>query len=154
MTTPDHNENKEGHFPENRPENSSMLSQEVAAELKSAQTLTTVAMICGPVSLLIGGVILSTVAIICAVLAYWKTKKLQPKNGTQEELIRKVNRTAVITTVIGIAALVVNAIYVAMMMPILLETLNTGDISALQNGVSTLGESTQGGNSSGSSVWG
>ena len=45
-------------------------------QLKSAQTLVTVATIAGPLSLLIGGVVLSGVGVICALMAFVKTRRV------------------------------------------------------------------------------
>ena len=63
--------------PENpqRPEPSTEPSQDqrralIDADLKSARTLSTVAAIAGPVSFIIGGVMLSTVGLVCAIVGF------------------------------------------------------------------------------------
>ncbi len=62
-----------------RPEPSTEPSQDqrqvlIDADLKSARTLSTVAAIAGPVSFIIGGVMLSTVGLVCAIVGFVKIK--------------------------------------------------------------------------------
>lgn len=123
--TPFNNQNQPNIEPDGQ------LSLETLHEIKSVQNLTTIATIAAPVSLFIGGVLLSGVSIICALVAYMKLKKVMPGNGMQHPLVSKVVRSIVLAACFGIGALVLNGISVAMVMPMMMDYLNTGDMSAL-----------------------
>ena len=139
--------------PQNQAEqsNQTQLSYEALQQIKSAQTLITIATIGAPVSLIIGGVLLSTISIICAVVAYMKLKKIMPAGAPQHPLITKVIRSTVLAACFGIGALILNGLTVAMLMPSVMEYVNTGNTDALNT---MLGGATGGSASSGSSVWG
>ncbi len=139
--------------PQNQPEQSNhgQLSYEALQQIKSAQTMVTIATIAAPVSLIIGGVLLSTISIICAAVAYMKLKKIMPAGAPQHPLITKVIRSTVLAACFGIGALILNGLTVAMLMPTVMEYVNTGNTEALN---SMFGGATGGSASSGSSVWG
>ena len=84
-------------------------------ELKSARTLSTVATIAGPVSFIIGGVALSSVALVCAILAFTKTRRVLRKGSGPNSSL----------------ALVLNLIGLMAMIPILMDAMQTGDYSAI-----------------------
>lgn len=131
--------------------NQAQLSFESLQQIKSAQTLITIATIGAPVSLIIGGVLLSTISIICAVVAYMKLKKIMPAGAPQHPLITKVIRSTVLAACFGIGALILNGLTVAALMPTVMEYINTGNADALN---SMFGEAPASGGSGGSSVWG
>ena len=116
-------------------------------ELKSARTLATVASIAGPVSLIIGGVALSTVAVICATIAIVKVKHVLSRADPSQRTY------ALLGVVIGLVALVLNAVSVAMILPTLIEAMQTGDYRAiLGNAAAQLPSAPQ--PSSGGNAWG
>ena len=123
-------------------------------ELKSARTLATVASIAGPVSLIIGGVVLSTVAVVCATIAIVKVKRaLSQADPSQRAYALSLRRTALLGVVIGLVALVLNAVSVAMILPTLIEAMQTGDYRAiLGNAASQFSSAPQ--PSSGGNAWG
>lgn len=127
------------------------LSFESLQQIKSAQTLITVATIGAPVSLFVGGVLLSVVSIICAVLGYTKLKKVSLVNGMTHPLVSKVIRSAVLAGCFGIGALVLNGLSMAMLMPAVMDYVNNGNADAL-NGI--LGGQAMDSSSGKSSVWG
>lgn len=115
-----------------------------AARLKSAQSLITAAVICGPISLIIGGVLLSGIGIICASIAYWKLRGLDGvKDRTTIEY--RLRRQSIFMIAICVLAFILNAISLVQVMPVVMES--------IQGGVNApaLGSS---GSSSVSSVWG
>lgn len=118
-------------------------------QLKSIQNLVTIATITGPASLLFGGILLGTVAIICGALAIHKLKKLPIANQNHAELVGKVKRSALIAIAISFAAILINGIFVMYMMPEVMAALEAGDLSAIQGG--NLASET---GSNPSSVWG
>lgn len=123
-------------------------------ELKSARTLATVASIAGPVSLIIGGIALSTVAVVCALIALAKVKRvLAQTDPSQQSYVLSLKQTAFMGVAIGLVALVLNAVSVAMILPTLIEAMQTGDYSAiLGDAAANLQSAPQ--PSSGGNAWG
>lgn len=127
------------------------------AQLKSTQTLVTVATVAGPVSLFIGGVVLSTVGLVCAGLALAKVRRAVAA-GVEPGLAvyaSRLQRSAVLSLIVCALALVLNGIALATMMPAMMQAIQTGDLSALYEAY----DLPQGGTTSepqnpGSSVWG
>ncbi len=134
------------------PETSGPQTIAEQSELNSARTLSTIATIGGPVSFIIGGVLLSSVSLICALLAFFKTKRvLDNPSSPFLAYAKALRQTAIMGLFISLVALVLNIIGVVTMMPILLDALQSGDYSSiLGNGVTA----TQAPSSSGESAWG
>ena len=105
-------------------------------------------------SLIIGGVALSTVAVICATIAIVKVKHvLSRADPSQRTYALSLRRTALLGVVIGLVALVLNAVSVAMILPTLIEAMQTGDYRAiLGNAAAQLPSAPQ--PSSGGNAWG
>ena len=61
-------------------------------ELKKAQTMVMVASVAGPVSLFIGGVLLSGVGLVCAIIALRKLNKLIEKRTDVSALAQRLKR--------------------------------------------------------------
>ena len=95
-------------------------------ELRTIQTLVTVSIIAGPVSMVIGGVLLSTVALVCALVAFLKARRVADAAGIDANLVRTMRRQAVLGLAIGIVALVLNAVTLAMLMPLVDGTAGSG----------------------------
>lgn len=118
-----------------------------AARLKAAQSLITAAMICGPISLIIGGVLLSTIAVTCAAIAYGKLRGLEGLSdpGSLEFRLR---RQSMFMIAICVMTLVLNAISLAQVMPLVMDAIQSGNYTSI------LGASSVGTSSSASSAWG
>lgn len=141
--TPFNNQNNSSFDPDGQ------LSLETLNQIKSTQNLITVATIAAPISLFFGGVLLSTVSIVCAIVAYMKLKKVMTNGGMQHPLVSKVIRSIVLAACFGIGALILNGISVAMVMPTMMEYMSTGDASVLNGLYGSAGEASQP-----SAVWG
>lgn len=100
-------------------------------DLKKAQTLVMVASVAGPVSLFIGGVLLSTVGLVCAVFAYRKLARLVEKRTDVAAAARRLKRSAIVGLAVCGIALVLNAISFYLMMPVVLEMMETGDYTGI-----------------------
>lgn len=124
--------------------------------LKTVRTQITVANICGPVSLLIGGIALSTVGIVSAILAWRGAKRVVESNSPSAPMANNFRKSALVSIVICCAALVINAFYAAMVMPSLIDAVNTGDYSGLFGDApsSDAGTSGSSGSADGGSAWG
>lgn len=124
-----------------------------AAELKSAQTLATVGIIAGPVSLLFGGVILSTVALIALILAFVKVRRAKDSEDKAGSAAYGIYRQSIVALVVSALALVLNAVSLAFILPSLVEYLQNGSYDDLLNLYGGSAGSSSSADSS-SSVWG
>ena len=96
-------------------------------ELKKAQTMVMVASVAGPVSLFIGGVLLSGVGLVCAIIALRKLNKLIEKRTDVSALAQRLKRSAIVGMAVCGVAFALNAISFYLMMPVVLEMMESGD---------------------------
>lgn len=122
-TTQDQN-----NIPPNEPQ---PLQPQEAAQLKSAQTMITIAIIGSPISLIFGGVILSTICVICAAIAYSKIKKVLTHYQGDSLFPKNMFRQSKIALGMTIFVLVINTISLAFVIPEVINILETGDLSSL-----------------------
>lgn len=140
-----------------RPEPSTEPSQDqrqvlIDADLKSARTLSTVAAIAGPVSFIIGGVMLSTVGLICAIVGFVKIKHvIDDVDGRQKVYAVTVRQTLIWGLAISAIALIVNIVGIALMMPVLMEAMQTGDFTSILGEGATITAQPSGGSGN---AWG
>jgi hypothetical protein len=128
-----------------------------AAQLKSTQTLTTASLICAPVSLFIGGLVLSIVAIVCAGVAKSRAKALEAsKQGSQSDseayLYKQMHSRTKLALGISISALALNIISSIAMAFAIMAIINSGDYSWLQTLLGSSGAISISTGSSGS-IW-
>ncbi|MCI8469067.1 MAG: hypothetical protein HFJ75_06230 [Eggerthellaceae bacterium] len=128
-----------------------------APQLRSAQTLVTIATISGPVSLLIGGVMLSTIGLVCAIMALVKANGFlkEPGEDQWKVIASRIRRSSVLAVIVCALALILNAMTVASVMPAMMEAVQSGDLTSLYEsyGMAPSGGSGSTG-SGGSSAWG
>lgn len=117
------------------------------AELKKAQNFVIAASIMAPVSMIIGGALLSTAALVCAILSMTKVRKLLWAAEPVRSLASRLNKACIVAIAVSSIALLLNVISAVIMYPIVYEAMVSGDFSNL---MSPQG----GGNSSGNSTWG
>lgn len=106
----------------------------VQVDLKSANTLAKISAVAGPVSLIIGGIALSTLALIFSIISFMKTRRALNKVGEGTQLYlgaRVVRQSAIISGVISLVALIINIVGVAILFPTLVDAFNSGDFSAV-----------------------
>ena len=126
-------------------------------DTKTIQTLASVSLIGGPLSIIIGGVLLSTAALVCGIVAFVMVRKMQgAAEGAQSTAIEQaLTRQAIIGIAVSALALVMNVASVIMMLPAIMDAVQTGDYSSLLGGGasgSTDSGGAFGGGSGGSSV--
>lgn len=121
-------------------------------KLKSTQNLVTAGIITGPVSMLVGGVPLSLVALICSILALVKVNRLIEAEPTSShaQIMLSMKRQAYVALAVSALALILNAISLALVLPAFMEYLQSGDYAALLEGSGLSSASS----SSSSSTWG
>ena len=124
--------------------------QSATAQLKTAQTLTMVALVCGPVSLIIGGMLLSTVAVVCSIIALVKISHARKDTSVSANLVTRVQRMGIIAIAISGIALILNVISFMLVMPILMNYMETGDLDSLYG----FTQNPSGSTNQPSSVWG
>lgn len=115
-------------------------------ELKKSQTMVMVASIAGPVSLFIGGVLLSGIGLVCAIAAFRKLKKLIAKHTDVSVLAQRLKRSAIVGMAVCGVAFALNAISFYLMMPVVLEMMESGDYTSAMTDV--------GSGAAGTSTWG
>lgn len=118
--------------------------------IKSCQTLTTIALIGAPVSLLLGGVALSTVSLVCAIVAFVKMRKMGTLDDEPGSIERTLRNQAIIALVISIVAMTMNAIAFAYMFGAIMDAMQSGDVSKLFDAA---GNATQQDDPSSTSIW-
>lgn len=134
-----------------RPSTNDSSESERLTLLKSAQTLVTISIIGGPVSLIIGGVLLSTIALICGILAFTKIKRAATPHDTKDALASILRRQAIFAIAIAVFALILNGVTLAMTMPVIFEALQSGNMDELLGSAGLMAGSSA---SSSSSIWG
>lgn len=115
--------------------------------LRSIRTKITIAYVAGPVSLLIGGLLLGTVGLICGIIAYRSIAALQSKSPEVAAAALSMKKSAITGMVISAIALALNAISLIALYPVIAEMIDSGMLTV--SGVEGAGSS-----SSASSVWG
>ncbi len=116
--------------------------------LRSIRTKITIAYVAGPVSLLIGGLLLGTVGLICGIIAYRSIGALQSKSPEVAAAALSMRKSAITGMVISGIALALNAISLIALYPVIAEMIDSGMLTV--SGVGGAGSSSSGA----SSVWG
>lgn len=122
-------------------------SEEKEQKLASTRKLITFANIAGPVSLIIGGVLLSTAGLICSLIARSRINtmlKEQPQDQAFSQKVMQAAKPGAIAPIICTIALVLNVISLALVMPAVLEATQTGNLTTLfgSGAVNTAGTAT------------
>ena len=118
-----------------------------AVEFKSARNYNIAAQIVALVSLIIGGVFASTVAIVLAIISYRKFSGIAGRMQ-DESVVRALKRAGMMAIVMSCVALVLNVVSLIILMPMVIQFVQTGDYSAL------FGNGPLAGSGSTSTTWG
>lgn len=130
--------------------NDNEVQQAKLQQLKSCQTLIMIALIGAPVSLILGGIALSTAALVCAIVSFVRLRKIVTPSDMPGSIERTLYNQAIIALVISIVALTMNAVAIMYMFDAIMEAMETGDVSKLFDGA---GDATQEDGSSSISIW-
>ena len=123
------------------------LSADEAALFERARKNIGISNICAIISLFIGGVLLSSVALGFAVSGFLKLRGLASARNDQPLVKAALTRSGIIAIIISASALVVNIAALVYLYPIVMGTMQTGDFGSLFVG----GQSAASGSSS---TWG
>ncbi len=122
-------------------------SDEVA--LLSARKQINAASVIGPISLILGGILLGSVGLILAILAWRKLNALLQKKSLLAEDASRLLKSAKIAMAVCMIAIVLNLISFMVVYPQLMEMIDSGQFDYL------LGATTSGSDSAvGNSTWG
>ena len=105
------------------------LSPETQGAVRSLRRLTRIAYIVGPISLLLGGVLLSSAGVFCAFAAYLKLKALAAKQALDATMQAALRTSVVRALVLCGIALVLNAVSLYMLYPMMSDYLDSADVS-------------------------
>lgn len=118
------------------------------AEFESARRLVTVSQVSAVVSLLVGGVLLSTVALVCAIVAYRKFDGIASRKEAHPDMQRALRRVGAVAIVFSAVILVINAVALCLLYPVFMERLQAGGFGSLLGGFGSSG------GGAGNSTWG
>lgn len=128
------------------------------SQLESGRKLISFTRVAAPVSLLIGGVVLSGISLICSIISYLKiTRVLKRHRELDLDDYRLFIRPVKIALLMAVLALIINAAFLYVEYPRILEAIETGQMSALFNSgtvANTVSPGTQAAPQPGSTTWG
>lgn len=100
--------------------------------LKRIRTLSMVGILAGIVSLFIGGIYLGIAGLVCSIIALRQVLRVAKNNqGTYAKAALQLKRMALIAVIVCAVCIITNAIAVAILMPKVLEALQTSDYASL-----------------------
>lgn len=104
-------------------------------DTKTIQTLASVSLIGGPLSLIIGGVLLSTAGLVCGIIALVMVRSKEAESAIASENIRQtLFRQAIIGIAVSGLAVILNAATLMATLPAILDAVQTGDYSSVFGG--------------------
>ncbi len=121
-------------------------------QLKSAQTLLMIGLIGAPVSLMFGGLLLSTIALICSIICFVKVKKVLKDPKQYPMLDQRFRKPAILAIIMGVVAFGLNLANIIFLMPVLMQIAQSSDPSSALG--TYLSSPYNSGWSEGSSAWG
>ena len=110
------------------------LGPEDSLEFSRARKFITASQVVALVSLFIGGVLLSAVAIVLAVIGFRKLTAIAEKCIEEFEVRRAFKRPGLVAIALSVGALVINAISIIVFYPLLLQALQQGDFASVFTG--------------------
>ena len=125
-----------------------VLQGEEALEFQSARRFVTVSQVIALVSLFIGGIFASGVAVACACYAYGKLNRIGQAHPDQPDLLQAFQRTGRMAVGVAVVALAINAVTLVLLYPYVMDMMQSGDFGSL------MGTSQSSGSGSGSVTWG
>lgn len=100
-------------------------------EFRSARNYYLAAIILSVVSIFFGGIILSALGVICAFVANGKFRRLASSQPDNSDAQRALLRSGVIAIVVAIGILVLNIVALALLYPMVADTMQNGGLNWL-----------------------
>ena len=128
---------------------------EKAAKIADARRVTNGAIIMAIISLFLGGVILSCISIVFAVLGYFRMKSVIEELAEDPIIVKTLRRSSIVGLIIAVVAFVLNFASMMYIMPQVIQAIQTNDYTALFGSNNWLNLGNAGtGTSTGTSTWG
>ncbi|WP_124061294.1 hypothetical protein [Gordonibacter sp. Marseille-P4307] len=108
-------------------------TDEERAQVKSGRTLLAIANIAGPISLFIGGILLSGVGMVCGIISFVKFKRVGDSHPEKPLVGKLLKRQAAVGIGISGIALVINLVAAIVLFPVIMDAVESGDLSAAFN---------------------
>ena len=108
--------------------------KQLPPDLKKIRSLLLAANIMGPVSLLLGGFVLSAIGFICGMVALKNIKKLNIEKGMNGFMYDSLKRSATMSISICAIAFGLNLIAFIVAWPMISQMIQTGDYSSVMSG--------------------
>lgn len=108
-------------------------------EFRSARNLYLAAVIIPVVSIFFGGIILSALGVMCAFVANGKFRRLASSLSDNPEAQKALTRSGVIAIVVAIGIFVLNIIALALLYPMVADTMQNGGPNWLGGSSATTG---------------
>lgn len=105
----------------------------VYRQLKTAQTLITISIFAGPISLIIGGVLLSSAALVCAIIGYVKLRRIKRNSHAPMDVVRSLNTQAILALVVSIVAFGLNLYSFIVLFSALYSAIESGDVNQVMD---------------------
>ena len=121
--------------------------------LKTAHSQINVALVFGPISLFLGGMLLGIIGIILAVLGLRKLNGLIEKNSVYSADAERLKKSARIALIVCGIAIALNFASFVIMYPTIMEMIDSGQLDALLGSSGAVGSGSSAG-SSATSTWG
>ncbi len=109
----------------------SMDEEQIAREIRTIQTLGSIAIIASPVSLVFGGVLLALAALICAIVARMKLNALMARDVLSQPIATMLKRQSTVGIALSAVALVIDSVAFAMAFGTLMHAMQSGDKSSI-----------------------
>ncbi|RDB68992.1 hypothetical protein C1876_08075 [Eggerthella sinensis] len=93
--------------------------------------------VAGPVSLFIGGVLLSAVGLVCGIVAFRKLVALAARQTNVAAVASRLKRSAIVGMAVCGVAFVLNAIAFYLMLPVVMDMVASGDYTGLMTDAGT-----------------
>ncbi|AJC11982.1 hypothetical protein JI75_04155 [Berryella intestinalis] len=108
-------------------------TDEDRVRIKRGRTLLTIANVAGPISLFIGGVLLSSVGTVCGIVSFVNFKRVGDGHPEKPLVGKLLKRQAAVGIGISGIALVINLVAAIMIFPMIMDAVESGDLSAVFN---------------------
>lgn len=99
--------------------------------MNSARTLVLIALFAAPISLLFGGVLLSLGSVILSIIALSKVRSILTPEDVRGTYPRILYFQCILSLVFGITALIVNAVFMSMALPVVIDMMRQGDLNSI-----------------------
>ena len=97
---------------------------------ESGRKFLTAAQVCAIISLFIGGMLLSAVSIVLAVVGSRKFNQISA-NGCSPEFAMQLKRSGTVAIVMCVIALALNVVSFIALYPLVMEMMQSGDLAAM-----------------------